>query len=64
MVGFWLVPLLKNPAFNHEKTLILLTFDENETSDVKTAFSVSFSQAVPNACMERTTRPFTLTIHP
>jgi hypothetical protein len=27
----WLVPLLSDPNFNNNRTLILLTFDENET---------------------------------
>ena len=27
-LSYWLVPLLKNPNFNTEKTLILLSFDE------------------------------------
>ena len=27
-LSYWLVPLLKDPNFNTEKTLILLTFDE------------------------------------
>lgn len=31
---FWLIPLLNNPAFNDNKTLIILTFDENDTYDV------------------------------
>ena len=28
---YWLVPLLNNPSFNDNRTLILLTFDETET---------------------------------
>jgi hypothetical protein len=31
---YFLFPLLKNPKFNSDKTLVLLTFDENETSSI------------------------------
>ncbi len=31
---YWLVPLLSNPNFNDGRTLILLTFDENENRAV------------------------------
>ncbi|KIJ68844.1 hypothetical protein HYDPIDRAFT_25094 [Hydnomerulius pinastri MD-312] len=30
-LSYWLVPLLEDPNFNTPRTLILLTFDENET---------------------------------
>ncbi len=31
-LNYWLVPLLSNPNFNNDRTLILLTFDENDTN--------------------------------
>ena len=31
---YWLVPLLKDQRFNDDKTLILLTFDENKTGSI------------------------------
>lgn len=30
---FWLVPLLQDPRFNNDRTLIVLTSDENETDN-------------------------------
>jgi len=45
---YWLVPLLKNPLFNTNRTLIQLTFDENETYDVQNnVFTVLLGNAVP-----------------
>ncbi|CAK5270744.1 unnamed protein product [Mycena citricolor] len=45
---YWLVPLLTDPRFNGEKTLILLTFDENETqTEQNTVFTVALGTAVP-----------------
>lgn len=45
---FWLVPLLNDPRFNSNKTLILLTFDENETSDINNRiYSLLLGGAVP-----------------
>ncbi|KAI0069467.1 hypothetical protein K474DRAFT_1670815 [Panus rudis PR-1116 ss-1] len=31
---YWLLPLLQDPAFNDNRTLIVLTFDENENYDI------------------------------
>lgn len=31
-LNFWLIPLLQNPKFNDNSTLILLTFDETESA--------------------------------
>ena len=33
-IQYWLMPLLQDPRFNDNRTLILLTFDENETYTV------------------------------
>jgi len=44
----WLVPLLSDPNFNDNKTLILLTFDETETYDVNNRiYSILLGGAVP-----------------
>jgi len=45
---FWLVPLLSLPAFNDDRTLILLTFDENETDKINNQiYSLLLGGAVP-----------------
>ena len=31
---YWFIPLLQDKRFNDEKTLILLTFDENKTGSI------------------------------
>ncbi|KAH9033231.1 phosphoesterase family-domain-containing protein [Lactarius deliciosus] len=49
-LNYWLVPLLSNPNFNNDRTLILLTFDENENSGVNNQiWSVLLGGAVPAA---------------
>lgn len=47
-VDYWLTPLLANPAFNDNRTLILLTFDENEG-----ALSLVVAALAPAACPAR-----------
>ncbi|KAJ6502849.1 phosphoesterase family-domain-containing protein [Mycena vitilis] len=45
---YWLVPLLTDPRVNGEKTLILLTFDENHTFTVQNRlFTVALGSAIP-----------------
>ncbi|KAF8589089.1 hypothetical protein K439DRAFT_1405336 [Ramaria rubella] len=45
---YWLFPLLKDERFNDDRTLILLTFDENESSDINNnVFAVLLGGAVP-----------------
>lgn len=45
---YWLVPLLSDPAFNDNKTLIVLTFDENETFDINNRiYTLLLGGAVP-----------------
>ena len=34
-LSFWLLPLLENPLFNDNRTLILLTFDETESKPLR-----------------------------
>ena len=44
---FWLEPLLLDPRFNDDRTLILLTFDENESHNLNNnVFSVLLGGAV------------------
>lgn len=45
---YFLVPLLQNPLFNSNRTLIQLTFDENETYDVQNnVYTILLGNAVP-----------------
>jgi len=45
---YWLVPLLTDPRVNGEKTLILLTFDENENHAIQnTIWTLAMGTAVP-----------------
>ncbi|KAF9023688.1 phosphoesterase-domain-containing protein [Hymenopellis radicata] len=45
---YWLLPLLTDPRVNDENTLILLTFDENETYGIQnTIFALALGRAVP-----------------
>ncbi|KAJ7483468.1 phosphoesterase family-domain-containing protein [Mycena latifolia] len=45
---YWFLPLLTDPRVNNEDTLILLTFDENETYAIEnTIFTVALGGAVP-----------------
>ena len=37
-LNFWLVPLLNETKFNNNRTIILLTFDENESKCVRLDF--------------------------
>jgi hypothetical protein len=47
---FWLIPLLDNPNFNDNKTLVLLAFDENETVTVNNSIMpVLLGGAAPTA---------------
>jgi hypothetical protein len=47
---YFLVPLLKNPLFNNNRTLIQLTFDETETYDIQnTVYTVLLGGAVPES---------------
>ncbi|KAJ7241307.1 phosphoesterase family-domain-containing protein [Mycena haematopus] len=45
---YWLVPLLTDPRVNGENTLILLTFDENDTHAIQnTIWTLAMGTAVP-----------------
>jgi Phosphoesterase family len=46
---YWLVPLLSDNRFNDEKTLILLTFDENKSYNINNRiWAVLLGGAVPS----------------
>jgi Phosphoesterase family len=46
---YWLLPLLENPKFNDNRTLILLTFDENENyGENNQIFTVALGGALPS----------------
>ncbi|KAJ7617124.1 phosphoesterase family-domain-containing protein [Roridomyces roridus] len=45
---YWLLPLLTDPRVNGERTLILLTFDENETYGIQnTVYTIALGTAIP-----------------
>jgi hypothetical protein len=47
---YWLLPLLNDTNFNDNKTLILLTFDENETYTVNNQiFAILLGGAIPTS---------------
>ncbi|GFZ44567.1 acid phosphatase [Saitozyma sp. JCM 24511] len=47
-LSYWLVPLLNNTQFNNNRTLIQLTFDENESYTIQnTVYTVLLGGAVP-----------------
>jgi phospholipase C len=47
-LSYWLVPLLNNTQFNNNRTLIQLTFDENESYSIQnTVYTVLLGGAVP-----------------
>ncbi|KAI9438814.1 phosphoesterase family-domain-containing protein [Lactarius indigo] len=49
-IEYWLVPLLKDTNFNSNRTLILLTFDENETYSINNrVFALLLGGAVPDS---------------
>ncbi|KAG1825494.1 phosphoesterase family-domain-containing protein [Suillus subaureus] len=54
---YWLLPLLNDTSFNTNSTLILLTFDENETYTIgNNVFSILLGGVIP-AAMKNTTDP-------
>ncbi|KZT51913.1 hypothetical protein CALCODRAFT_476581 [Calocera cornea HHB12733] len=47
-INYWLIPLLSNPNFNTNRTLILITFDENDTyTDRNQIWSLLMGGIVP-----------------
>lgn len=47
-IQFWLLPLLNNTAFNDNRTVIMLTFDENETDTVNNqVFTLLLGNGIP-----------------
>ncbi|KIK47982.1 hypothetical protein CY34DRAFT_73066 [Suillus luteus UH-Slu-Lm8-n1] len=56
---YWLLPLLNDPNFNTNKTLILLTFDENETYTIgNSVYSLLIGGVVPQAMKNTTDSTF------
>lgn len=48
-LNFWLTPLLQNPNFNSNRTLIQITFDENENYAVQnTVYTLLLGGAIPS----------------
>lgn len=45
----WLAPLLSNPNFNIDRTLIILTFDEGTTSGTNQVYAALLGSAVPSS---------------
>ncbi|KAJ8581568.1 phosphoesterase-domain-containing protein [Rhizopogon salebrosus TDB-379] len=58
-LNWWLVPLLNDPNFNTNKTLILLTFDENETYTVgNEVYSILLGGVIPENLKNTTDNTF------
>ncbi|EIM90179.1 uncharacterized protein STEHIDRAFT_145314 [Stereum hirsutum FP-91666 SS1] len=58
-LSYWLIPLLNDTRFNDNKTLILLTFDENETYGVENrVYSLLLGGAVPSSLKGTTDSTF------
>lgn len=56
---YWLLPLLNDPNFNTNKTLILLTFDENETYTIgNSVYSLLIGGVIPQAMKNTTDSTF------
>ncbi|KAK3308432.1 phosphoesterase family-domain-containing protein [Chaetomium strumarium] len=45
----WLTPLLSNPKFNIDRTLVILTFDEGSTVGTNQIYAVLLGSAIPSA---------------
>jgi hypothetical protein len=58
-LDYWLTPLLADPKFNDNKTLILLTFDENETyEEANVVYTVLLGGALPKALVGKNDSTF------
>ncbi|KAI6136995.1 phosphoesterase family-domain-containing protein [Pisolithus sp. B1] len=58
-LSFWLVPLLQDPNFNTPRTLILLTFDENETYTINNqVYSILLGGVIPANSLNTTDDTF------
>jgi hypothetical protein len=58
-LDYWLTPLLANLKFNDNKTLILLTFDENETyEEENVVYTVLLGGALPKALVGKNDSTF------
>ncbi|KAF8437576.1 phosphoesterase family-domain-containing protein [Boletus edulis BED1] len=58
-VNYWLVSLLQDPNFNTPRTLILLTFDENGTSNINNqVYSLLLGGVIPQSLWNTTDDTF------
>ncbi|KAG1758028.1 phosphoesterase family-domain-containing protein [Suillus lakei] len=58
-VSYWLLPLLNDPNFNTNKTLIMITFDENETYTIgNNVYTLLLGGVIPQAMMNTTDTTF------
>ncbi|KZO94336.1 hypothetical protein CALVIDRAFT_539091 [Calocera viscosa TUFC12733] len=58
-IQYWLLPLLTNPNFNTNRTLILITFDENDTyTDRNQIWSLLLGGIVPSSLHGTTDNTF------
>ncbi|KAH7906327.1 phosphoesterase family-domain-containing protein [Hygrophoropsis aurantiaca] len=58
-LNYWLVPLLEDPNFNTDRTLILLTFDENETYTINNqVYAILLGGAIPTTLRNTTDSTF------
>ncbi|KAL1948429.1 hypothetical protein VTO73DRAFT_12504 [Trametes versicolor] len=58
-LNFWLLPLLQDPHFNTNRTIILLTFDETETYTINNRiYTLALGGGVPAALRGKTDSTF------
>ncbi|KAI0634299.1 phosphoesterase family-domain-containing protein, partial [Trametes polyzona] len=58
-LNYWLIPLLKDPHFNTNRTVILLTFDETETYTINNRiYTLALGDGVPKALRGTTDSTF------
>ncbi|KAI0372542.1 hypothetical protein BV20DRAFT_939883 [Pilatotrama ljubarskyi] len=58
-LDYWLVPLLKDPNFNTNRTVILLTFDETETYTINNRiYTLALGNGVPRSLWGTTDSTF------
>lgn len=50
----WLTPLLSNPNFNTNRTLVILTFDEGSTTGTNQIYAALLGNAVPSSLVGTT----------
>ncbi|KAG9314712.1 phosphoesterase family-domain-containing protein [Chiua virens] len=58
-LSYWLLPLLQDGRFNTDRTLILLTFDENETYSINNrVFTILLGGVIPKTLWNTTDNTF------